>query len=1348
MCYPKPFYRFICILFTLYTTLCSANEALYRLSNNDGLSNSAVNAIFQDSEGIMWFGTWDGLNRYDGTSFTQFRPVPGNEKSISHQIIRNIFEEDKHHLWIATDYGINRLNKLNGEFTSYFLGYKDQYTFRENSFLCSSNSAGLIAASAYGGELYIFDPQQEKFFSLGINEAYQMGNITSLFFDERESLWIQNDKNELYKLILKPEVFPSKIDSIEKYTLPQEVKKVYYDKNKNIWFEVKNKLFYIDIYAPKTQIQESNIQIEGTLNYIFSFDQELYIGTTTSCISIIQGKVTEYIKDKTSTLSIYKGSQNIIWIGTDGKGIYKIQEKPNFLTLINHARLPELGNFAVRAIYKDEKGNIWVGSKGGGLTKISYLGATTLEQIKNFNVGTGFTNNSVLSIEKSFDGDIWIGTDGYGLFYYSAREDKIKKAEYTYPAHPQQIYSIYSILQTTPNTLYLGSSGGGLLELTLDDNKNILHTEQFNYKEGAKGTISSNIIYAIIDDGDYLWIGTRGGGLNRFHKQTKQFTVYKNYCQLVNSISSNDVISLYKDHANRIWVGTTAGLNLVENIFGNQISFKRIEEGHGLPNTNIHAIQEDSKNQIWASTSKGLARIDPATLKITSYYYEDGLQDNEFSDGASFATADRQELYFGGINGFNIIHPNLIGTKKFMPNLLLSKILIDNIETPLLSDYSTEKIIVGYQTGSIALDFSILDFVDNKKCQIAYQLVNNSLFSDGKPGKEWINPGPNKNIILNKSNPGDYTLYVKYSNADQLWNSRLFKLDVEITPPLWATWWAITLYILFLSSGTVLFYYIKRYKMQLSHELELEKQEKIKKEEIHQAKLRFFTNIAHEFSNSITLIYGSIEQIFLNGEADDRIRKQLISIKRNAERMHGQIQQLMEFRKAETGHLAIQLEKVDVGEMIRYTLDSFSDMADSKKIEIRFSLADNMPVWITDRNMLEKIIFNLLSNALKYTPAGGHITIGLEINAERKLVFTCTNSGAGIKPEDLRQIFNRFTILDHFESKLSQGMYTRNGIGLAMCQDFAALLGGTIYADSKVNEYTTFTVELPRKQENELCLTTSGPISEATPVLLPLEENTGQKSSILIVDDQEDIRELITDILTEEYNTFTASNGKEALAQIAAHLPDLIICDVIMPEMDGISLVRELKQKEETRYIPIIMLSSKSNIENQISGLESGANLFISKPFHPRHLKVAVERVLGNNILLKEFSDSPQAYKEKYNNQLIPKADKLFIDRVIELLQQNFADENYNQDSLADDLLISRVQLYRKIKQITQKTPGEFIRNFRIKQAEKLLIRTNKTVLEIMNDCGFRNKAYFYREFAKIHNCSPKDFRTQSTDNK
>lgn len=1321
----------ILLLVRINTTHAINQPVVYsHLTNNDGLSNSAVNTIFQDSEGLMWFGTWDGLNKYDGMYFKQYRPQSKTATSLSHQVIRSIAEEDKDHLWITTDYGINRMDKRNETFSHYFLSYKSSYIYQENSFSCSISKDGTIAASHKSGQLYLFDKDKKDFVPVPINGANDYKGAKRLFFDKNGCLWIFGSDNRLMKIEISTDRQANLKYDLQ---LPEHIIDIFFDKYSRIWFTLDNMLYYINTEENNPQIKPTGIALHGTLNTVFGTKDRIMIGTTNGCYELKEGNLTKYINTNVSVLSLFIGSQDILWIGTDGKGLYRQYQKPNFISLISKEEYSSAGNFPVRAIHKDKYGTIWIGTKGGGLSMIENSNMTDNRQFNNYNVGDGRTYNSVLSLAEG-DDCIWIGTDGTGLQYYDRASHRLRRLKFSNAESEETICSVYTILQTDPETLYVGTSGQGMFRLSINDRKEVTGMKQ--YKHNTTGnSISSNIVYAIIQDGDCLWIATRGGGLNRFDTRQQTFEIYKNSQNSNNTICSNDIISLLKDKSGHIWAGTTSGLSMIKQGKDKKPEFVHFTENEGLANTNIHAILEDCYNSIWVSTSNGLAQINPSTQQIVNYYYEDGLQGNEFSDGACYSNPQGTELYFGGIDGINIVNPTLISSKKYMPSLIINDILLDNKSYKL----EDNTIKTSYTTGTINLYFSVIDYLDNKKCQLAYRLERKDGLFYSKNETQWNNIGNNRNIILNELSPGKYSLYVKTSNAEQKWSEPI-KIEIIITSPVWATKWAILLYVIIIIAGIRIFYIVKKTRLIMRHELEMEKQEKLKKEEIHQAKLRFFTNIAHEFSNSITLIYGAVEQIFIIEKPDEKIKKQLLAIRRNAERMHTQIQELMDFRKADTGHLRMQLEKVDVNELIKCTLDNFIDKAESKKINLTYNIQDNLPIWIADRSMLEKIIFNLLSNATKYTPSEGQISISAKTDESKQLFITCTNSGPGIKPEDMKNIFNRFTVLDNFETKMSQGMYTRNGIGLAMCKDLATLMGGNIIVDSKEGEYTSFTITLPHHEESEI------PVVEKIEHVQPNKNKVlfaNQKHVILVVDDQEDIRNLIKEILGNEYDVISAANGNDALEILRETIPNLIICDIVMPGISGIDFIKMIKNDERTKYIPVIMLSSNSSIESHITVLETGANMFISKPFHPRYLKAAVERMLHDNEAMKTFSESSAAYKEKYNNTLISKEDRIFIDKVIEALSKNFGDENYNQDALAEDLAISRVQLYRKIKQIAQTTTGDFIRTYRLKQAENMLIHTDKTVQEIMQECGFHNKAYFYREFTKVHNCSPKDYRQQ-----
>lgn len=1309
-----------------------SHEQISTLKINSGLSNSSVNVVFQDRRGLMWFGTWDGLNRYDGNSIRQYNHCKGDSTSLSYQVIRGIAEEDDSHLWITTDYGINRLDKNTGYFRQYFLDYKPQYIYREKFFSCSASGNGTVAASFYGAGLYLFDKKTETFNKATITGCAGQPGITTLFFDEKNALWIFTDRATFMRVEFSDKGIPTASHEI---ALPNGTGQVtpLYDRGKYIWFSIDEILFRINIYDKHPEATSTGIKIDGTLQTAYADKNNLLIGTTTGCYELVPHGLKKIDTINASVLSIFKGSQDVMWIGTDGKGVYQQFARQNFITRVEPERYDKSNNnYPVRAILKDSNERLWIGSKGGGLTQISHFGANGIETTKHFNVGTGRTFNSVLALTQG-NGRIWIGTDGKGVRYYDYASGKISNLTLPSSWHGKPIESVYCILQSDSTSLYVGTSGGGLFCISLDKDQNATAVTNFTHSDSSATSLGSNIIYDLANDGNGLWIATRGGGLSRLNKISGEVETFKTSANDPETLCGNDLISLHKDSKGRLWIGTTSGISLLENCYGHELRFRNFDKNSGLPNSNIHSILEDGNRNIWISTSHGLARINPDNFHISTYFYEDGLQDNEFADGAGFASPDGATIYFGGINGFNIIHPLRITDNRFMPDFFISSLSVDGKANRIPGNH----IKLDYNTGAINFGFSVIDYIDNKKCQLSYKLEPQSILSLKK--SEWINLGNSRTVMLNQLPSGKYNLWVKVSNSAQTWGKPQL-IVVEISDPVWGTWWAICIYIIITASVG---FYIYKIKRRHNNELYLEKQEKIKKEEIHQAKLKFFTNIAHEFSNSITLIYGAVEQILAKISPDSSATNQLHVIQSNAERMRQQIQELMEFRKVETGYLRVQLEKVDIVELIKYTADNFINAVESKRINLDINTGKSLPPWIVDRSMLEKIIFNLLSNALKYTPEGGYVAVSASITADGNLMITCTNNGPGIRQDALENVFNRFTILDNFERELSQGTYSRNGIGLAVCKDLVTLMGGKIVVSSEVDKFTTFTVTLPPHSDNEIDKRdTLAEIAMTIQQGVPKQSIFNKrKPEILVVDDLESIRDMISEILGDSYEISTAANGLDALGKIADSRPDLIICDIIMPEMNGIEFMKRIKADERTKYIPVIMLSSKSDIESRVEALETGANMMINKPFHPVLLKATVDNMLHNHTLMKHFSESASAFKEKYANTMIGKDDKAFIESVIDVLSKNYGQEGYNQDSLARDLAMSRIQLYRKLRKIIDTTPGNFIRAYRMTQVENMLLHTDKTIQEIMLQCGFHNKAYFFRIFQETHNCSPKEYR-------
>jgi len=1347
------------LIFFLSTILLSArNYDVSNLTNNDGLSNSSINTINQDSSGLLWFGTWDGLNVYNGREFKVYKPDPGNVQSISNNIIRDIVQEQKDIQWIATDRGINRLDSRKNTFERFFTDNGNNTIFTENSFFIARNSSNRMFAAVYDQGVFFFNARTHKFYHLNSVRNYRTRKI---FFDVDDNLWLYTDERMLFKIVFKKGKSESPVvENVIQFQLLKNIKSVFYHSNNEIWMQTfEDKIFSYRISEGILAESTTGNQKTGTIRTIAFMDTYQLWGTANGLyLYDLKTRSIETILQNVSVLSLYAGSQQIIWVGTDAQGIMQLSPSREKFHTFSSDNIPSFGNSPVRTFFEDRNRTLWVGTKGSGIYTFDRKDdkpATTFTQ--HFTTSNGLLNNSVFTIVEGQGNEYWIGTDGQGINYYDTGTKRIQTLSTSESLHNKiNLSSVYSILPDEKNTLWVGTSGYGMYKLEIDRSTqpySIISYTQYIYKNNISTSLSNNIVYSIIRaDATHLWIATRGGGLNRFNCLTGTFQNFRYSSVGTDFISSDDILCLYKDSRGTLWAGTSMGLNKLLRFDNGKPVFARFTEKEGMPNNTIHGILEDKEHNLWLSTNKGLAELihDQSTYRIISYFKKDGLQNNEFSDGAFYDSPITHQFFFGGISGFNVFNPLDISHSNYMPMLRLDAFFVDNIERNI-SDYSRIKrnreiLTLSYKNKSFSFKFIPLDYLSGTKCEISYMLEGYQ--------KEWIQLGTSNTIVFTNLPEGNYLLKVRCSNADKIWSKQYFTLPIRMLPPWWASPIAYFIYsILLLALFSVVRRFVKD-QMKAKNNILLKDLEKQKIEEIHQAKLRFFTNIAHEFSNSLTLIYGPCEQLLRTHSSDDFTRKYINIIKSNSERMQTLIQQLIDFRKAETGHLKLDIEKVDIPELMKFVIDNFMEILEEKKIQLIFNAIPPTIIWQTDRDSIEKIVFNLISNAVKYTPENEKINVLVEIKANR-LLITVTNTGVGIKPVYQETIFDRFEVLERFEMQLSKGIETRNGIGLALCKNIVEVLQGSIEVESDGETFTSFVVNLPQQPLDE---TTVRPVHEVTalPTVQPevnpeLEEDkirifipdTEKEGLILVIDDEIEIRDMLSDFLSSRYEVAQAANGREALELMRIRMPLLIVCDIIMPVMDGVEFIKIMKEQELTRHIPIILLSSKGSVENQIEGLETGADAYLSKPFHPRHLEAQVESLLHRNQAILEYSESTYAALEQYEGKLIHKEDKELMLNITRIIHQQMDNESLSLDFIAGELALSKMQLYRKIKELIGQTPTEYIRSIRLKQAEKLLKSTNKTVQEIMYVCGFNNKAHFYREFSKKYHLTPKEYRNQ-----
>lgn len=1355
--------HWVYIIFLFYTTLLfSENYDIRILSNKEGLSNSSVNVVFQDSNELMWFGTWDGLNRYNGKEFRVYKPSAGDDQSISNNIIRDIIEEKKDYLWIATDWGINRMNVRENKFERFFVDSLNREITNEHSYLIAGNSKGRIIASVYQQGVYFFDPSSQRFLPLQTGDRL---NIRKIILDERDQLWVLTREKQLFRMDLKLVDQKLKIVKTTQFLPHSGIEQIFYCSSCELLMQANNETIYQ--YHPATQ-EMIPLQINGVTGFLDDIgllDGSVYLAASRGLYRYVAGEGVQPVIVGTNILDIHIGTQDIIWAGTDMQGIWKVvpyNEKFTTYSIEDIVRDRNQSSGAVRTFLELDATTLWVGTKGAGIFSFIENKRTGLMDCnQQFTTADGLLSNAVFEIVKGNRGELWIGTDGNGLNYYDKEKRCFHRLQL--PAN-LSFSSVYAILPRPDNVLWIGTSGYGMYRLVIDPSSHpyrVSDYKQYLFKEG-ESSLSNNIVYAIIPGGDdYLWIATRGGGVNRFDLQTGTFEQYKLSENHPGYYGQDDVLCLYEDLRGYLWAGTSMGLNRFTWKDDEEPKIINFNESGGLPNNTIHGMLMDAGGQLWVSTNNGLAKLIPenGSYRIISYFADDGLQDNEFSDGACYASRYTPDFYFGGIRGFSRFNPLEISQSEYMPHIWMDAFYVDNIESDL-SDYLVEKkgkktLSLSYSNNSFGFSFVPIDYLASGKCEISYMLEGYH--------SEWVHLGTSNMVVFTHLPKGDYFLKVRSSNANKIWGDTLFTLPVMITPPWWDTRAAYLLYALLLTGVLYLIRKVTLYRMKVANDLKIKELEKQKMEEIHQGKLSFFTNIAHEFSNSLTLIYGPCEKLIQENKNSYLTRKYLKVIRSNAERMQKLIEQLVEFRKAETGHLQLKVEKVDVPELIRFAMDHFLELLEQKKIDCTFTATPEQIVWQTDRESLEKIIFNLLSNAAKYTPEGEHISIDLSTD-DQLLTFVITNSGVGIRPECFERLFDRFEVLNQFEKELSSSTRSRHGMGLALCKSIVQVLKGDIDVLSDGDKYTSFVVKLP-----ELVMTSSAGgahlpagggtlslISDLSPQEAEIEgENMVQQKLtspgedyLLVVEDDPEIRTMISDLLCAAYRVEEATNGKEAFELCIRQRPVLVISDILMPEMNGVEFTRRMKNSEFTRHIPIILLSSKNSIQSQIEGLESGADAYIGKPFNFRHLEVLVESLLQKKTLLEDYCSSPYYALEQYEGTLIHKEDKRLLMNILHVIYDHLNNEDLSIDFIAKETAISKMQLYRKVKQITGKTPTEFIRSVRLTHAAKQLKTTHKTVKEIIYSSGFSNKAYFYREFSKQYGKTPGDYRgTESPEN-
>lgn len=1324
-----------------------------RLDNTKGLSNSSVNTIFQDSENLLWIGTWDGLNRYDGNKFKIFRPELNDENSISNQVILKIDEDSYGQIWILTMNGINKYDKKTNSFNRYYFSKQNKPTSSESEFNFAFDGFKNIFCAVKDWGIGYFDGVD---FQL-IESDLPKNAVEKMEFTPFDELIVLFENNDLYSLkISNNSITNVKFISgnVKTFGITNSGSICIVHYNGNI------QIYSINEQSSK-KLNRNNVQnvIGNTTDGIILYDKNEYYIINEHGI-VLTNSWTNYVNNQKIT-TIVQGNDNIFWVGTDGDGIIKMYPLNKSFNLVSTETVPDFRESIVRAFSESGTGLFWVGTKGKGLFRFSTEFYTKGENYgyKNFNDENSSINNSVYSLFKGKDNLLFIGTDGDGIYVYDLKNSKlISWSEILNTDRYKSFSSTYAIYQDANGYVWLGTNGYGLIRCKLERKGNQLKLNDFRIytsENEGENELSSNIIYSIVPRSEEeLWVGTRLGGLNLFNKKTNSFKVFRNNPDDYNSISNDDILSLHVGANNKLWIGTSFGLNLLESFKDDgKAIFKNYTIKDGLPNNTIHGIVTDDSSNLWISTNFGISNFIIEEKKFNNYTESEGLQNNEFADGAFYQSNDKKYIFMGGIKGFNYFEPSKIKVSSKIPDLFINRISGQNEDEPyyqsliVSSDSDTyPSIELKHNQNFFNIELSALTYVNSEKCQYSYKLENFD--------KDWNFINNRRNISFTNVPPGKYSLWIKWSNNDGVWSNPVQTIAIKIKPVFWQSNLALIIYVLllFLFLLFILSYYNKR---QLLKQNIIFRQ---KDEEIHQNRLNFFTNIAHEFQTPLTLIIGPIQKLSESINIDKKNKKFIQMIQRNSSRLLFLTQQLLEFRKAEYDYLDVEVKQFDLISLIEQIAELFDEWALQKDIDYKLETPPTLEGWF-DKDKVEKIIFNLLSNAFKYTPVNGKIKLTISIEDHKTLHIIVSNTGKGIPKDKLDSLFDRFFLSDAEESN-DIGMF-RTGIGLAYIKKLVTVIKGEIFVTSKINKITTFKVVLPcdkksfdsinlNKEKKQVLISQhlqnimessfEDTESELPDKVDSINSLIKKQKIILIVEDERDVQMLLKELLEEKYKILTAYNGVEALNIIEKELPDLIISDVMMPEIDGIEFCRRIKDDDRTCHIPIIILTARSSVDHRIEGLESGANSYIPKPFHPDHLLIRVKKLLEEReLILKSFNKDN--FIENLFNLPIEDDGKDFVRKAIELIQQNIDNGNLHSLFLEKELGVSSSQLYRKIKQIFGFSPGDLIRTIRLKYAAELLQKSNYTVSEICYQSGFNNRSYFYREFKKMYNTTPKNYQ-------
>ncbi|PSL34047.1 two component regulator with propeller domain [Dyadobacter jiangsuensis] len=1337
-----------------------------KLNAENGLSQNSVLAIAQDHAGFMWLGTSYGLNRFDGRNFKIYQHEPSVKGSLSGNYILSALSDSKRTLWVGTSHGLNRYLPESDSFESVLAGKPgEEAKLSNNTVNCIfEDSRGIVWVGTGRGLNELIDRQRLRFrqYYGGASEPTLAGDdIRCIFEDSQRRLWVGtttgltritlgNNGIRFRSFVARMSKRESEGNAAVGYPVTgglsdNFVTAVAEDRKGNIWVGTKHG--GLNLLDPSTETfthyqkrEGANGLAHNNIRKIFTDKAgKLWIATLEG-LSILDPATRTFTTyqheaenptslSQNSLYDIFRDANGSVWLGTYYNGVnivyshetpFKVYQAGKSKYSINHN--------VVSAVVKDRAGNLWIGTEGGGFDHLDIRTGA----VRNFRSGpgaSGMTSNLVKAIVQDKNRGLWIGTHLGGLNYYNGDTFRAFRNN---PADAGSLSSdnVSAVFEDSRGRLWVGTDQKGVDLL----DKQTGTFRHFNVGTQAPFKLSGNFVRNFYEDSKHnLWIGTNegvnvlrsdSGGIEWIRPRGE--SPEKRFPKIINCV--------LEDRRGIVWIGSYyGGLTRYDRTSNTFINFTRKD---GLPNDNVLGILDDERGNLWISTSNGLSRFDTARRVFKHYTVADGLPGNEFISNTHYQD-ESGELFFGGLNGLVSFMPAAIETNDFAAPVVFTGLKLFN--TPvriggqdelLQKDIGlTREITFTHAQNIFTIDFALLNYIKPEKNAYAYRL-------DGFE-KDW-NYVKASSVTYTNLPPGTYTFLVKGANNDGIWSKAPASITIHVLPPVWKTWWAYCLYVV-AALAVVLF--VTRYFYMTA----LFKRE----HELHQVKLNFFTNVSHEIRTHLTLIQGPVEGLMLARQQDEEVQTNLSLVRKNANRLLRLVSELMDFRKAETNHLALHVTHNDLVPFLRGVFSDFSFISQHRKIESVFEYEAEETSLYFDAGQMEKVIFNLLSNAYKFTHDGGKVL--LKVTEHNDWVkIRIEDDGIGIAPQYLGKLFaNFFQIYDHGKQN------TGYGIGLALSKSIVELHKGELAVESTVEEQhrkgrTCFTITLRKgnghfaaeQLETQAAMATGETNLLAEAAALGVAEPEGDKPVVLLVEDNEEVRAFIAGALGGRYRIVQAENGEQGWATATESIPELIISDVMMAEMDGLALCAKLKTDERTSHIPVILLTAKASLNHQLSGLKTGADAYIPKPFSIQLLELNVRNLLASRKLMQQKYSRQITLQPQ--NVVIESLDEQFLSRIVAITEELMDNPDFGVAMLTEKIGMSQSVLYKKLKAVTDLSVNDFLKSIRLKRAAQLLRQQKMTIYEVAYAVGYDDRKYFSREFKKQFGKTPTEYALES----